>query len=96
MVIRRIRPLSAAKISGVIYAILGLILGAGISLLSLSSGLTARGAAASAGLGAVFGAAAIVAMPIIYGVIGFVSALVGAWLYNLLAGMLGGIEMEVE
>ena len=50
-------------------------------------------------LGAVsigFGAAAIVVLPIFYGVIGAIGGLVTAFLYNLVAGVVGGIEIDVE
>ena len=33
---------------------------------------------------------------IVYGGMGFVFALFGAWLYNALARVMGGIEVEVE
>jgi len=29
-------------------------------------------------------------------VLGFVMSLVAAWLYNLVAGMVGGIELDVQ
>lgn len=35
-------------------------------------------------------------MPIIYGVMGFVGGIIAAALYNLFAGWIGGIEVEVE
>jgi hypothetical protein len=48
------------------------------------------------GYGPLIGACAIVAFPILYGAMGFVSTLVGAWLYNILAGAVGGIEMDLR
>jgi hypothetical protein len=92
MVINRIAPLSLAKISGTLYAALGVIFGAFFSLFATV------GAAAGGGnsmFPAIFGVGAIVLFPIFYGCIGFVGSLVGAWLYNLLAGMVGGIELDV-
>ncbi len=47
-------------------------------------------------LGLLFGVGAVVVMPIVYGLLGFVSALVGAALYNLVARVTGGIELELE
>jgi hypothetical protein len=35
-------------------------------------------------------------MPVIYGVLGFISGLIGALLYNLLAKWVGGFELELE
>jgi hypothetical protein len=58
------------------------------------------GAAASGGenaglFGAMFGVGAIVLFPVIYGCMGFIASLIGAWLYNILAGMVGGVELDV-
>jgi hypothetical protein len=44
----------------------------------------------------VFGVGAIVFLPLIYGVLGAVMALVIAALYNFLAGWLGGVELTLE
>jgi hypothetical protein len=38
----------------------------------------------------------MIAIPIIYGIIGFIGGAIGALLYNLFAGMVGGVEIEVE
>ena len=94
MLIKRVGPVSCAKILGAIYAIFGLAGGVIFSLISLS-GMFAGPTSRLPG-GALFGAFAIVLLPITYGIIGFVSALIGAWLYNVLAGIVGGIEMDVE
>ncbi|HEX8618169.1 MAG TPA: hypothetical protein VF911_11340 [Thermoanaerobaculia bacterium] len=97
MVIRRFGPLSFAKISGVLYALMGLIFGAIISAVSIVGGVF--GAAQQGGdalAGMMFGAAAVVVLPIFYGVLGFVMSLIGAALYNVVAGFVGGIQMDVE
>jgi hypothetical protein len=47
-------------------------------------------------MGAMIGVGAIVFFPILYACIGFIGALIAAWLYNLVAGMVGGIELEVQ
>jgi len=95
MVVKRIGPLSFAKISGMLYGLMGLIFGACISLFSLLGGALApgRGSGAPALL---FGAAAIVVFPILYGLLGFVMSLIGAALYNLVAGWVGGVELDVQ
>ncbi len=94
MIIRKIGPLSCAKVSGVLYALMGLILGAIFSLISL--GTAAAGLDSEGGLGFLFGAAAIIILPIFYGILGFIGGAIGAWLYNLIAGWIGGIEVEFE
>jgi hypothetical protein len=35
-------------------------------------------------------------MPFLYALIGFVMGALGAWIYNLASGWLGGIEMELQ
>ena len=92
MVINRIAPFSLAKISGTLYAALGLIFGALFSLIAMA-GMAAGGS--DSPFGAIFGVGAIILFPILYGCIGFVASLIGAWLYNVLAGMVGGVELDV-
>jgi hypothetical protein len=101
MVLKRVGPVSCAKISGVLYAIMGLIFGAFLSLIALAGGMASApaGATGMSGFGAfgtIMGVGAIVLLPIFYGVMGFVLTLVGAWLYNVVAGAVGGIEMDLQ
>jgi hypothetical protein len=95
MVIRRVAPLSFAKITAVLYALLGLIFGAIVTLISLAGGFASNGSG-GAGFGMMFGAGAIVVLPLMYGAFGFIGTLIGAWLYNLAAGIVGGVEMDVQ
>lgn len=83
--------MSVAKTLGVLYAILGLIAGAFISLFSMLG--AAFGDSGSA-FGALFGVAAIILVPICYGFFGFIGGLIMAAVYNVVAGMTGGIEFE--
>lgn len=95
MVIRRIGPLSLAKISGVLYGLMGLLFGALLSLFSLvGTAFTQNNEAPFVGM--LFGVGAIIALPLFYGILGFVMALIGAALYNLVAGFVGGMELEIE
>ena len=85
---------SSAKISGALYALMGLIFGAIFALTSLfSQGLWAN---ESPFLGMMFGVGAIVFLPIFYGTMGLVAGAIGAALYNWVAGMIGGLELELE
>lgn len=94
MIIRRIGPVSVAKIAGVLYALMGFIFGAIISLISLVGGAFAPEDSGFGGM--MFGAAAVIALPIFYGVLGFVMTLIAAALYNLVSGWIGGIELDVQ
>ena len=88
MIIKRVNPTSAAKICGIIYAAIGLIAGAFMALISLVGG--------GGGLLGGFGVAAIVVLPILYGVIGFIATFIGALVYNAAAGSVGGMQIDVE
>lgn len=95
MVIRRVGPLSFAKITGILYALMGLLFGAIFSLVSVvGSALAPQGT--NLGPMGMFGAAAIIAFPLFYGVVGFIMSLIAAALYNLIAGWVGGIELDVQ
>jgi hypothetical protein len=89
MVIRRLGALSVAKIAGVGYTLVGLLFGAGVSLVSLVG-------AGPAGESALFGVAAVIVLPLFYGALGFAGALVTAWAYNVIAARIGGIEVDMQ
>jgi hypothetical protein len=95
MVINRIAPLSVAKIAGTLYAIMGLIFGCIVSLIALAGGFASQTSRA-AGLGAMVGVGAIIILPIFYGALGFIVTLIGTALYNVVAGLVGGIEMDAQ
>ena len=99
MVIRRVDPVSCAKLMGVCYALMGLLIGAFFSLLfaGLGSAMGAtEGMEASGLVGVIFGAGAIVALPIMYGIMGFVGGTIGALVYNAVAGWIGGVQIDIE
>ncbi|MDD4255409.1 MAG: hypothetical protein PHP59_08550 [Methanofollis sp.] len=95
--IKHLGVFSVAKVSGILYLIIGLIAGLFVALLSLLN-LAAPAGAGMATAG--FGGAAILIMALLiavfYGVLGFVFGGLFAWLYNLTAGWIGGIEMEIR
>ncbi len=95
MVIKSVGAVSCAKVAGMLYLVIGLVVGALLSMASTMGGLLG-GNDGSAAFGALFGVGAIIALPLLYGCLGFVSALIGAWLYNILAAMVGGVEMDVQ
>lgn len=87
---------------GVLYACMGLVV-LPIFMLAAAAGAFAQhaqGAQASSTApaalvaGIMFGMGLF--MPVIYGVMGFIFGVIGAAIYNLVAGWIGGIELEVE
>lgn len=97
MVITRVSPLSVAKLAGMLYAILGLIFGAIVSLIALGGGIAANADEPGAGImGAILGAGAVIVLPILYGCLGFVMMALMAALYNLTARIVGGVQIDVS
>ncbi len=93
MILKRIGPMSCAKVSAILNALIGLIAGFFFSLFGLIG--TAMGGADGA-MGALFGVGAIIFMPILYAVFGFIGGLIGAAIYNLVVNWVGGIEMDFD
>lgn len=99
MTVHRMGVFSAAKILGVLYALLGLIVGLFFTCFSLFGALAATSAFGDSGggaLGALFGVGAIIILPIFYGVIGFIGGALMAFLYNIVSGWVGGIEIDIS
>jgi hypothetical protein len=94
MVIKRIGPMSCARIAGPVYAVIGLCAGVFISLASLLGATT--GDSDAGFMGVLFGVGAIIMLPVFYGLLGFLGALFSAWLYNLMAGAVGGIDVDIS
>jgi hypothetical protein len=98
--VKRVGPGSAFKIGLVMYAILGLVLGIFMAILSMVAGtLGSLGESAAPGaklLGFGLGFGAIIIFPIGYGVIGGIFAAIGAAIYNLVAGWVGGLEVDIN
>jgi len=93
MVIKRIGPMSLARISGILYALVGFVIGCAFSVASVVGGIPQGGPEPPGGMA--FGASAVFVLPIAYGFLGFITSLMGAMIYNALAGFIGGIEIEV-
>ncbi len=96
MIIKRVGPLSFARIGGTLYALLGLLGGVVFAVVAAASGLVSRGQGTSTPWDMGLGLGAVVLFPVLYGAIGFVGCLLCAWFYNMLAGLVGGIEIDVQ
>jgi hypothetical protein len=83
---------------GALYACMGLVIGAIFTIVSLIGGALgmASGNDLAAGfVGLLFGVGAIIILPIFYGVIGVITGAIGGLIYNFVAGVAGGIELEL-
>ena len=94
MTITRVGPLSVAKIAALLYVVIGLIAGGLFSLVAMAG--AAIGGEDAAGFGAIFGIGAVILLPIVYGIFGFIGTLIMAWLFNIAAGIVGGIELDAR
>lgn len=100
--INKLGIFSFAKMQGVMGFVIGLIIGViygviiiGYSLLGAS--LVGNDAKlAVGGGGVVIGIVAMIGIPITYGILGFIGGAIGAVVYNIFAGLVGGVEIEVE
>jgi hypothetical protein len=95
MVIKRVGVLSAAKLYAAISFAMGLIFGVFVALGSML-GMSLGDPDTPALVGMMFGVGAVVFLPLFYGAMGFVFGAIGAALYNLFAGMVGGLEVETQ
>lgn len=99
MVIKQVGAMSLAKVAAVLYAGLGLLIGAVISLVAVAGAATWLSQSDAPGgglLGAVFGVGAIIVLPICYGIFGFIGTLIAASLFNVAARITGGVQIEVQ
>ena len=98
MVIKRIGVLKAGVFQACFMALLGLVIGLcmlmfGTMLGSLFAGANQSGIGM---MGVGMGIGMMIFLPIMYGVMGFITGAIGAFVYNLVAGVVGGVEIEVE
>lgn len=100
--LKRIEPIQAGKVLGVLYAAMGLIFIPFVVLAGVAGAFAQHAqqaqnvggppAALMTGIMLGFG----IFMPVIYGVMGFIFGIIMAAIYNLTARWIGGIEVEVE
>ena len=83
--IRNIDPVQAAKVVAVLYLMVGLVL-VPIFLFLAFMDSNAFG----------FGMGFAIFIPVFYAVIGFIGTIIFCAIYNLVAGWVGGIEVEFE
>ena len=90
VILKRVKPLSVAKMLGALHAIMGLVVGVPFLIL----GLLIPGDDEGLVFSVMFGVGAPIALAIFYGVIGFIMGAIASWSYNFLAKHIGGLELE--
>jgi hypothetical protein len=95
--LRRIGVASAAKVIGVLYVILGLLAGLIVACISLVTAgfITRENPDMPPWFASMFGVGAVIILPIVYGIMGTVLGALVAAIYNGVAGIVGGIEVEL-
>ncbi|GCC50733.1 hypothetical protein SanaruYs_09510 [Chryseotalea sanaruensis] len=95
--IKKVDPFSLAKVLGILYALLGVIIGLMFAAWgSVMSNLhMAESDETTKTILSFFGIGSIIFFPIFYGIIGLVAGVITAALYNLVASWVGGVMIEV-
>lgn len=83
--IRRFGIGQTAKVVAVLYALMGLVF---LPVFLIASMFSPKETGFSTGFA--------LGLPIIYGVCGFIFTAIGCALYNFVAGLVGGIEVEID
>jgi hypothetical protein len=97
MVINRVHVGSLARLAACLYAGIGLIVGVCIFLVSLlGMGLPTDDPGMPTWIAPVFGIGAVVILPLFYGALGAIGLSIVGALYNLAAGMVGGVQFETD
>lgn len=86
-VVRRVDPVSLFKLVLVLYFLVGILMAVVFYLASLVVGTSPFLAPTHV---------VLLAIPIAYGIFGAVGALIVAALYNLVAGWVGGVKVELD
>ena len=101
MQVKRVGVLSLAKMYAVTMAAFGLIFGViyGLIFMVIGGAIMAGGGRDGTGAGAgsfAVGLIMMVAIPIFYGILGFIMGALGGVVYNVASGFVGGVELELE
>ena len=87
--LRRINPIQAGVVAGVVYALLGVLVAVFYYAVFAATRSASSTLPTAAGLLVVF-------FPFIYAALGFIAGALMAWLYNVVAGWVGGVELQFD
>ena len=92
MILKKIGVLSLAKVYSALMTLMGLIFGLFFTLINFSLPTLSE----VPGPYNLIGVWAIIFLPIFYGILGFVAGGTTAWIYNLVAKYIGGLELDFD
>jgi hypothetical protein len=96
MILRRVGILSLGKFMGCLSALMGLLIGAVVSLVALLGGFAAQDQEPPVRIWFLaMGVASIIGLPLFYGLLGFVGGIIYGAIFNMVASLVGGIEIEL-
>lgn len=94
--VKRIGPGSSFKVGLVVYGILGLIVGVICALFALAGTAFMGPERGLPFTGPLLAIVCIIAGPILYGLFGAIMFAIGALIYNLASGWVGGLEVDIS
>lgn len=96
--LKKIEPVQLAKMLGVIYGLMSLVFVPFFLIFSVIASMVPHMGPGPGPLPIMLGIGIgfMIFAPLLYGFIGFITGLIGACVYNLVAQWIGGIEVEVE
>lgn len=86
--------LQTAKFMAVMYFIMSCIFVIPMALFALTVGFSTG--EQDGIVGSLLGGVGMLLIPIFYAIFGFIFVAIGCWVYNLVAGFVGGIEVDLE
>jgi hypothetical protein len=91
--LRAVGVMSCAKMMGAIYGALGLLFVPFFLLGGFAGMMLGKGAGTLSGAAMLFLA---ILFPFCYAIMGFLMGALTAWIYNLIAGWVGGIQLDLR
>lgn len=96
MILQRINAISCGRLLGALYAGIGFMVGVLFSLLSLAGVVAANPQEEGIVVPSIVGIGAFIILPVLYGLMGFIGDIIFAFLYNVVASVVGGIEFDMQ